>query len=307
MNRQVEAQPQIRGNTGPKWSRFVVLCYLLFLLGTHLHASDPLYLQFLPNTSEMSQIRYQINTEHPEGWTTLDEKDSLIRLEDFDKDGDILHIQQSSDGSSWTESTLFTYNQNENRWQIHDTREPVLALTAEEVNVVKDSSFRASSLDIRGQYLYPIGVCSDSYGTGFGGKIQTNFSFSNPSSFADTLQYYANLSYQRMSSSTSWITAFHEMSTSLGIGIPFPLNAAFTILLECEGGVLIHLVDGDVEGDGVNEQSLFVDPMARVAVTCVLGTADGVQIVVSPGLSSFFEQDSIGLLVGAEAGLRIHW
>lgn len=68
-----------------------------------------------------------------------------------------------------------------------------------------------------------------------------------------------------------------------------------------------HIIEWTAEEDGPQSLSLYLDPVARIAATFILGTDDGVQVVVSPGYSFFFERGAIGQLISIEAGLRVNW
>nr|WP_321307026.1 hypothetical protein [uncultured Sphaerochaeta sp.] len=276
----------------------ILLCFAQTLV------AEPVYLEFRPTSPEISQFRYRISEDGNSPWVTSDIKSPLITLEDFDKSNGILTIQQSNDGLSWGKEILFRFNTTDNKWEAF-SKANVAPVLAEEP--VLERTFGASSLDIRGQYLIPIASCTDTHGTGFGGKIQTNFSVSNPEKRADFLQYFATLSYQRLSSSTSWVSSYHVLGTSLGVGIPVSTQPAFSVGIDLEAGIMQHILEWVAEESGPQSLTLYLDPMARIAATFVIGTDDGVQVVVSPGYSCFFEKGAIGQLISLEAGLRINW
>ncbi len=280
----------------------MVFCLFLLLCFSQTLAAEPVYLEFRPTSPEITQFRYRTSDEHPNQWVTSEVHDSLISLENFDKSEEVLTIQQSSDGSSWGKDILFRFNITDNKWEVF-SEVSVPPIQESEL----ERTFKPTSLDIRGQYLAPLGICSDSYGTGFGGKLQLGFSFSGPSKSIDHLLPYTTLYYQKPSSSTSLVSSFQIIGTTLGIGIPVRKHHAFSVCIDIEAGIMQHIIEWTAEEDGPQSLSLYLDPVARIAATFILGTDDGVQVVVSPGYSFFFERGAIGQLISIEAGLRVNW
>ncbi|WP_394698364.1 hypothetical protein [uncultured Sphaerochaeta sp.] len=283
----------------------MVFCMLILLLLPQILTAEPVYLEFRPTSSEITQFRYRISEEGNYPWVTSDIKSPLITLEDFDKSNGILTIQQSSDGSSWGQEILFRFNTKDNKWEVFSkaTVAPVLA----QEPVKEKRTFGASSIDIRGQYILPLGLCSDSYDTGFGGKLQINFSSSGSSQNTDLLLPYTTLFYQRPKSSTSLVSSFQIIGTTLGLGIPLFVNPALKVSIDIEAGIMQHIITWTAQSGGPQSYTLYLDPIARVATTFVVGTDDGIQLVTSTGISSFFEKGAIGVLMSLEAGLRINW
>lgn len=126
----------------------------------------------------------------------------------------------------------------------------------------------------------------------------------NPSTRITSLQYYATLSYQRLSSKTSWVSSFNGIGVSLGISVPFSITDTLAVLLELEGGANVYLVYGDVEGCGEQDLTPFIDPVIGSATTFLIGTEDGFQFMISPGLFWLFEKGAIGQIATLDIGLR---
>lgn len=282
-----------------------VFCILILLCFAQTLAAEPVYLEFRPTSPEIIQFRYRTSEKANSPWATSDIRSPLITLEDFDKTNEVLTIQQSSDGSSWGQEILFRFNTTENKWEAF-SKAIVAPIPAQEP-VKEKRTFGASSIDIRGQYILPLGLCSDSYDTGFGGKLQINFSSSGSSQNTDLLLPYTAIFYQKPGSSTSLVSSFDIIGTTLGIGIPLFVKPAFKVSIDIEAGIMQHIITWTAQSGGPQSYTLYLDPIARVATTVVVGTDDGVQVVVSPSYSCFFEQGAIGQLISLEAGLRINW
>ena len=55
----------------------------------------------------VNYFRYQLNVQDPEGWTVVDGNVTSVQLET--KGGDVLYVQSSYDGETWSESGSHTY------------------------------------------------------------------------------------------------------------------------------------------------------------------------------------------------------
>lgn len=282
----------------------MVFCMLILLCFAQTLVAEPVYLEFRPTSPEISQFRYRISEDGNSPWVTSDIKSPLITLEDFDKSNGVLTIQQSNDGLSWGKEILFRFNTTDNKWEAF-SKANVAPVLAEEPVLVR--TFGASSIDIRGQYLLPLGLCSDSYDTGFGGKLQINFSSSISSQNSDVLLPYTTIFYQKPGSSTSLVSSFQIIGTTLGLGFPLLANPALKVSIDFEAGIMQHIIAWSAQSGEPQSYTLYLDPIARIAATLLLGSADGVQFLVSPGYSCFFEQGAIGQLISLEAGLRMNW
>lgn len=282
----------------------MVFCMLILLCFAQTLVAEPVYLEFRPTSPEISQFRYRISEDGNSPWVTSDIKSPLITLEDFDKSNGVLTIQQSKDGLSWGKEILFRFNTTDNKWEAF-SKANVAPVLAEEPVLVR--TFGASSIDIRGQYLLPLGLCSDSYDTGFGGKLQINFSSSISSQNSDVLLPYTTIFYQKPGSSTSLVSSFQIIGTTLGLGFPLLANPALKVSIDFEAGIMQHIIAWSAQSGEPQSYTLYLDPIARIAATLLLGSAYGVQFLVSPGYSCFFEQGAIGQLISLEAGLRMNW
>lgn len=283
----------------------MVFCMLILLCFAQTLVAEPVYLEFRPTSPEISQFRYRISEDGNSPWVTSDIKSPLITLEDFDKSNGVLTIQQSNDGLSWGKEILFRFNTTDNKWEAF-SKANVAPIPAQDP-VQEKRTFGASSIDIRGQYLLPLGLCSDSYDTGFGGKLQINFSSSISSQNSDVLLPYTAIFYQKPGSSTSLVSSFQIIGTTLGLGFPLLANPALKVSIDIEAGIMQHIIAWSAQSGEPQSYTLYLDPIARIAATLLLGSADGVQFLVSPGYSCFFEQGAIGQLISLEAGLRMNW
>nr|WP_319521014.1 hypothetical protein [uncultured Sphaerochaeta sp.] len=283
----------------------MVFCMLILLLLPQILTAEPVFLEFRPTSPEITQFRYRISEDDNHPWVTSDIKTPLITLEDFDKSNGVLTIQQSSNGTAWGQEILFRFNTTDNKWEAFS--KAIVTQVPSQKPEQEKKTFGDSSIGIRAQYIIPLGLCSESYGTGFGGKLQINFSSSGSSRNADSLLPYTTLFYQRPESSTSLVSSFQIIGTTLGLGIPISKNPAFKLSIDIEAGIMQHIIKWTAQPGGSQSYTLYLDPIARVATTFVVGTDDGIQLVTSPGISSFFEKGAIGVLMSLEAGLRINW
>lgn len=271
----------------------VYFLLLLFICIDGLTAKA-ISLQFVPYSSEVEQFRYQVNDVQPENWLTVTGNEGLISLEQFDRDTDVLYLQQYTAEDFWGEAYPFIYNRDDQRWEFYSKDQ---AISSQKGSF---SLLNVHSLEVRGQYSYPFGYCSEYYGPGFGAVAKLNFFHTKK------LLFTTNLSYQKMSSNTSWVSSFHEVGISLGLAIPFYLTEFIHLQLELSSGAMLHLVHGDVSGSGAQDLSLFVDPLVHIAATVLIDIQEGLQLSLSPGIVWFLERGAVGQAASLQAGLRMY-
>ena len=260
-------------------------------------SGESIDVRFQRSSDAVTQFRYQVNAELPSDWIVVDLQTECISLEDFVVDKDILYIQQSIGDGDWGRSYPFIYDLDTGCWEVDVNEQSMISQKMDERN----PDYVHQSLELRGRYLHPFALCSDYYGSGFGGRVKINFMQTN----REHLHYHTSLFYQRLSSKTNWVSNFHDIGLTFGIDVPIVSAEILSIVFELDGGAILHLVDGDVEGDGSQALSLFVDPLIAVSTTFLVGREGTLQLVISPGLSWFFEKEALGQKVSLEAGLRV--
>lgn len=290
MNSLVVIQSHVPASRRFRTSWLCVYFLLLLFICIDGLAAKPISLQFVPYSSEVEQFRYQVNDVNPENWVTVTGNEGVINLEYFNRDEDVLYLQQYTAEDLWGDAYPFIYNSDTQKWEFYSK---VQAISSQKGGL---SLLNVHSLEVRGQYSYPFGYCSEYYGPGFGAVAKLNFLHTK------NLLFTTNLSYQKMSSNTSWVSSFHEVGISLGIAIPFYLTEFIHLQLELSSGAMLHLVHGDVAGSGAQDLSLFVDPLVHIAATLLIDIQEGLQLSLSPGILWFLESGAVGQAVSLQAG-----
>jgi hypothetical protein len=233
-------------------------------------------------------FRYKIGSGTAENWNKVDSLDQILSLNGFDGSKDFLFIQQTNDNINWSDSYVYRYNQIEQKWDI--------------VPSEKVKSVNLDSLAMKIHALYPQTNCSDYYSYLLGTGLQANLSFGKNKK----VLAFSELSYSNGSSNTDWVTTFNEIGLMAGIGYRLPVTDTFQIVSEVGYGVLLHLLDADLNEDGANSFELFFDQQVRVSASLVFSFTDRYSVFLSPMGVAFFENNSVGTLFGCQAGLQLN-
>jgi hypothetical protein len=267
------------------------LCIVLLLSVSIVQvtaSTNPLSLRIDTVDGSIEAFRYQIGTNTGENWIDVNSSAQVLVLNEFDDSKDMLYIQQTTDGITWSDSYGYRYNQYEQKWDLAPSE--------------KVKSGNLDSLSINLHALYPQKNCSDYYSYLLGTGLQANFSFGKNKQ----VLAFGGLSYSNGPSNTDWVTAFNEIGLMAGFGYRIAVTERFHISAEVGYGLLMHLLDADLDEDGKNSFELFQDQQVRVSASLVYSFTDRYSVFLSPMGVAFFENDSVGTLFGCQAGLQLN-
>jgi hypothetical protein len=268
-------------------SVFIVLL-LCVSLAQVTASTNPVSLRIMTVDGSIEAFRYQIGSGSGTNWNKVDSLGQILSLEGFDSSEDVLFIQQTTDNINWSDSYGYRYNQLEQKWDL---------LPSE-----KAKSANLDSLAIKIHALYPQTNCSDYYSYLLGTGLQANLSFGKN----QKVLAFSELSYSNGPSNTDWVTTFNEIGLMAGIGYRLPVTDTFQIVSEVGYGVLLHLLDADLNEDGENSFELFFDQQVRVSASFVFSLGEKYSVFLSPMGVAFFENDAVGTLFGCQAGIQLN-
>lgn len=221
-----------------------------------------------------------------EVWTEVDISNPVLVLERFDISTDTLYVQQSTDHLTWSQTYAYHFDATSQAW-----------------TVSSDAGTKASfidSIDVKGYGLFPLGNSNTYYSYMLGGGLRLNFT---PMKGKDFIAY-SELSYSRGPAATDWVDTMQAFNISAGMGYKFALGDKLQLAPELGYGVLFHLLDGDLDHDGKNSLEVYVDQQIRLSLTISYAIANGYELILAPMGVMFFENGSIGAMVGCQGGLR---
>lgn len=259
-------------------------------------STEPLYLAI--SGRESASFRFQVNGEEFEKWNILSSSQPTITLFGFDSEHDTLYVQESIDEETWSDSFLFHFDQSSGTWKA-ESRSRSPSVTQSRVMLQFDS------LDMLPSLEFPVSVCDAFYDLSVGGDIRLQFSYLNERN--TELLLHTSVGYRNNRSITDWILEFHDIALRAGIGYQYRPLPWITFEPSIAFGVVAHILYGDIGGSGNDSLSVFFDPQVRLALECILGDRQGVQLIVSPNITWYFEKASVGQHIGIDAGVRVRW
>lgn len=259
-------------------------------------STEPLYLTI--SGSDDASFRFQVNGEEFGKWSSLSSSQPTITLLGFDSEHDTLYVQESINEGTWSDSFLFHFDPSSGTWKVESrSRSPSVTQ--------KRAMLQFDSLDLLPSLEFPVSVCDAFYDLSVGGDIRIQFSYLGERN--TELLLHTSVGYRNNRSITGWILDFHDISLRTGIGYPYRPLPWTTIEPSIAVGVVAHILYGDIGGSGNDSLSLFFDPQVRLALGCILGDRRSTQLIVSPNITWYFENSSVGQHIGIDAGLRVRW
>ena len=248
-----------------------------------------LYIQIKPTSETIRTFRYQTNPQMSEVWTQSDISNPVLALEDFNASKDMLYVQQSKDNIRWSDTYTYRYDANANAWS-------VFFASAEKTGLI-------DSLDVKLYGLYPLGKSVTYYSYVLGAGLKLNFSLGNQ----EKLIAYGEAAYSSGPSATDWVDTMQAIHASVGMGYRISLSDKVKLTPEIGYGVLFHLLDADLDQDGVNTLEVYADQQVRLSVNLSYALGSRYELFLSPLGVLFFENGHIGTMFGCQSGLRFNF
>ena len=264
---------------------------LLLLLSTLsvFASSSPVRIMIKPASEQVVAIRYQTGTKAKGPWKEVDADHPILSLEAFDSVQDVLFVQQKEPGKDWSRSYEYRYDTKTNSWDVTlpDPRKPLFI----------------DSMEIKPYALFPTSTCSSLYSSLIGGAVKLNLSVDEHK----PLYGYVEGAYSRGPSKSDWVDLMQAINISTGFGYRVRLGKGLEIAPELGYGLVLHLLDGDLDQDGTDSLEVFVDQQARFSLHVNFTFVDAHEFFIAPLGVLLFEKERVAALYGFQAGMRFNF
>lgn len=268
-----------------RWSiKHCVLVILILLASINVYASDrSISIVLNTDSATMKAYRYQ-SGKAPDGlWQEVPASNPILVLEGFDRDNDLLFIQQSQDSQSWGELYKYQYKSATESWELLSYKEAT-----------------NNSIEVKAYNLYPYGKSTTCYSYVLGAGLKINFTLGEQ----NKLFAYSEIGYSRGPAKSDWVDVMQATNLSVGLGYRIPLSKDMSLTPELDYGLLVHLLNADFDQDGDKSLEVFTDQQVRLSLTISYAINDTNHLFIAPLGILFFQNSDIGILFGAQAGLR---
>lgn len=267
-------------------------CTALMLLLSTLSvfaSSSPVRIMIKPASEQVAAIRYQSGTKAKGPWKEVDADHPILSLEAFDSTQEVLFVQQKEPGRDWSRSYEYRYDTKTNSWDVTlpDPRKPLFI----------------DSMELKPYALFPTSSSSTLYSSVIGGALKLNLSVDEQK----PLYGYVEGAYSRGPSKSDWVDVMQAVNISAGFGYRVSLGKRVEIAPEAGYGLVVHLLDGDLDQDGTDSLEVFVDQQVRVAINFNYTFCDVHEFFVAPIGVLLFEKSRIAALYGVQAGMRFNF
>ncbi len=249
-------------------------------------SSPPLRLVINPGSDQVVAVRYMTGTKENGTWNDVDITSSVVLLEHFDNDRDLLFVQQKAAGQEWSPSHIYRYDTLTDRWQ-----------------QVVIRTLSVTSMDVRPYALWPVGSSSTLYSIVTGAAVKLNISYDKEHSPYG----YCEAGYSRGPALSDWAESMQAINVSAGMGFRFPLGKHVAVAPEVGYGLVLHLLYGDLDQDGTQSNETFLDQQVRLSLNLSIAPAESYELLIAPFGVLFFEKDRVGALYGVQAGMRFNF
>lgn len=268
-----------------RWSsKKIVFSILTLILSFNMYASEQSISILLNSDSDtMKAYRYQ-SGQVPDGlWKEVPASTPILVLDGFDRDNDLLYVQQSQDSQSWGEIYRYQYKSATESWEL----------------VPKDKTTN-NSIEMKGNNLYPYGKSTTCYSYILGAGLKFNFALGKQ----NNLFAYSEIGYSRGPAKSDWVDAMQATSLSAGFGYRIPLTNQITLAPELDYGLLLHILNADFDQDGIKQWEVFTDQQVRLSLNLSYAINDTNHVFIAPLGLVFFQNSDVGILYGVQAGIR---
>ncbi len=166
--------------------------------------------------------------------------------------------------------------------------------------VCAEDMVKVHSVEAFFQNLYPVGEYADYLTTTIGAGAQLNLAV--PA--VPALSPFAAIEYGYGISKDDRISSFNDIGFTVGAGWVFPVAPRFSVEPELGYGVLVHLVNADLDDSGETAVSVYSDQYMRLLVKGLYSLNEKISLTASPIFLAFLENDNTGLQLGFQLGAR---
>ena len=250
---------------------------LLLLLSTlSVFASPvPVRIMIKPASEQVAAIRYQSGTKAKGPWKEVDADHPILSLEAFDSTQEVLFVQQKEPGRDWSRSYEYRYDELTNSWDVT-------------LPAIKKPLF-IDSMELKPYALFPTSSSSTLYSSVIGGALKLNLSVDEQK----PLYGYVEGAYSRGPSKSDWVDVMQAVNISAGFGYRIRLGKLVELAPELGYGLVLHLLEGDLDQDGTDSLEVFVDQQVRLALNFNYTFCDAHEFFVAPLGVLLFEKSRI--------------
>jgi hypothetical protein len=242
-----------------------------------------------PVSDKVVAIRYQTGKKEKGTWKDVDTANPIVVLETFDTDLDTLFVQQKEADKKWSDSYKYRYDYRLDSWEVTPpvARKPLFI----------------DSMEIKPYALFPTSTCSTLYSSLIGGAVKLNLSVDEHK----PLYGYVEGAYSRGPSKSDWVDVMQAVNISAGFGYRVRLGKGLEIAPEAGYGMVLHLLDGDLDQDGTDSLEAFVDQQVRLSLHVNFTFVDAHEFFIAPLGVLLFEKERVAALYGFQAGMRFNF
>lgn len=229
-------------------------------------------------------FRYQIDGEKLHRWKDVDINYPFITGTATDFLQNIIFLQQSYDGITWSPSRLFQYNEEKERWTLFQD---------------KHTDKKHLLVDIELLAHIPFGIYGEYYKAGIGGQVHIRTLFANNISIGIASGYAFGFT------DTFRVDQFHKVNLIGTAGYTLPLNKILSLTPELGLGVLFHIPVGAVYSQPAENVHLFVDFVGQAGVDINVKVNNKFSLYINPRIILFPQVEALGILGEISIGTSI--
>lgn len=264
---------------------------LLLLLSTLsvFASSSPVRVVIKPSSEKVEAIRYRTGSTDKGHWQQMDPANLILELNAFDKATDRLFVQQKETGQDWSRSYEYRYETQINRWNV------TLPVARKQLYI--------DSMDIKPYALFPAGSSSALYSLVIGASLKLNLSLDE----RNPLYGYGEAGYSRGPSKSDWVDVMQAVNVSAGMGYRIRFGKNMEIAPELGYGLVLHLLQGDLDQDGTESLETFIDQQVRLSLNFSIAPTESYELFAAPLGVLFFEKSKAAVLYGFQVGMRFNF
>jgi len=148
--------------------------------------------------------------------------------------------------------------------------------------------------------LYPLADYGEHVGVTLGTGGQVNVALAG----VPSLRLLGGLAYTHATSQNDAVHGFNDVRVVFGGGFEISGLGPVTVVPEVGLGWILHTVNGDLDDDGSDEVSVYVDQQLRITGRVIYPLSARLGISAAPAMVVFLEQEYLGLEIGLHLGVR---
>lgn len=261
---------------------------LLLLVSTALVFASPApyHVVIKTDSEEVDAIRYQTGTNSQGAWTEVDASQPILVLQNFDSTQDILFVQQKAIGQSWGSGWEYRYDAETGQWK--ETSQPVSS----------EKRF-ITTMDVAPYVLFPVGSSSSLYSYLIGSSLTFNLNVGERL----PLFAYGEVGYSRGPCQSDWVDTMQAVNISTGVGYHLRMGKCVELTPKLGYGLVLHILQADFDQDGTKAHEFFIDQQLRLSLAFSYELSKSYELFAAPLGVLLFENTTVALLLGLQAGI----